>query len=334
MLPALMVTWTRRRWASAGALLIGLAMLLPAVTSAQVPPPRVGLLFLAAPEADNSQGAVAFREGMRELGYLDGQTIVFEYRYAGGKPERLSVLAADLVKSRVNVIVAIGYQAAKAAKGATRSIPIVMAPAGDPLADGLVTSLARPDANVTGVALLSPEVRSKRLALLKEMAPRLTRVIVVVNPARRSNIAELERTATRLGVQIEWVEAAGPGMLDSLRQRVRTGQVHGIYTVESPLIDGIASRIAEVAREHRLPSVFPFKEAVEAGGLMSYATSFPETQRRAATYVHRLLNGARPSDLPIVQADRFELAVNLKTARAIGLTVPPSILAQAVLVIE
>jgi ABC-type uncharacterized transport system substrate-binding protein len=191
-----MATWTRRRWASAATLVIGLAVLHPGATSAQAQVPRVGLLFLAAPEADNSQRAVAFREGMRELGYLEGQTVVFEYRHAGGKPERLSALATDLVRSRVNVIVAVG-------------------------------------------------------------------------------------------------------------------------------------RIAEIAREHRLPSVFPFKEAVEAGGLMSYATSFAETQRRAATYVHRLLNGARPGDLSIEQANRFELVVNLRTARAIGLTVPPSILAQA-----
>ncbi|HET8531224.1 MAG TPA: ABC transporter substrate-binding protein [Methylomirabilota bacterium] len=329
-----MAIWTRRRWTSAAALLIGLAVLYPTATSAQAPPPRVGLLFLPPPEADNSQRAVAFREGMRELGYLEGQTVVFEYRHAGGKPERLSALATDLVRSQVNVIVAVGFQAAHAAKGATRDIPIVMAPAGDPVSQGLVTSLARPDGNVTGVALLSPEVRSKRLALLKEMVPKLTRVAVLVNPARRSDITELESAATRLGVRIEWVEITGPEMLDALRRRVRTGQVHGIYTVESPLIDGIAARIAEIAREHRLPSAFPFKEAVEAGGLMSYATSFAETQRRAASYVHRLLNGARPGDLSIEQADRFELVVNLKTARAIGLTVPPAILAQADRVIE
>jgi putative ABC transport system substrate-binding protein len=328
-----MATWIGWRWASAAVLAIGLVGLLPAATSAQAPVPRVGLLFLAAPEADNSQRAAGLREGMRELGYLEGQSVAFEYRYAGGNRERLAVLATDLVGSGVDVIVAVGYQAALAAKGATQSIPIVMAPAGDPVAQGLVTNLARPDGNVTGVALLGPEVRSKRLSLLKEMVPKLTRLAVVVNPGR-PDLRELERVGARVGVRIEWVEIAGSDMLDALRRRVRTGQVQGIYTVESPVIDGIAPQIAEIAREHRLPSVFPFKEAVEAGGLLSYSASFTETQRRAASYVHRLLKGARPGDLPIEQVNRFELAVNLKTARAIGLAVPRSILARADQIIE
>ena len=310
----------------------------PAPALAQAAPPRVGLLFLVAPEADNSRRASAFRERMRELGYEEGRTIAYEYRHAGGKPERLHVLASELVQSRVEVIVTVGFQATKAAKGATRTIPVVMAPAGDPVAQGLVKSLARPEGNVTGVALLSPEVRSKRLALLKELVPQLTRVAVLVNPAQRAAAGavatELERTAGRLGIRLDWVELAGAEGLEPLRRRLRAAPVQGLYTVESPLIDGIASRIAEIAREHRLPSAFPFREAVEAGGLMSYATSFADTQRRAATYVHRLLGGARPGDLSIEQADRFELVVSLKTARAIGLTVPRAILAQADQVIE
>ena len=328
-----MATWIGWRWASAAVLAIGLVGLFPAATAAQAPVPRVGLLFLAAPEADNSQRAAGLREGMRELGYHEGQSVAFEYRYAGGNRERLASLATDLVGSRVEVIVAVGYQAALAAKGVTQSIPIVMAPAGDPVAQGLVTNLARPDGNVTGVALLGPEVRSKRLSLLKEMVPKLTRLAVVVNPGR-PDLRELERVGARVGVRIAWVEIAGSEMLDALRRRVRTGQVQGIYTVESPVIDGIAPQIADIAREHRLPSVFPFKEAVEAGGLLSYSASFTETQRRAASYVHRLLKGARPGDLPVEQVNRFELVVNLKTARAIGLTVPRSILARADQVIE
>lgn len=331
-----MATWTRRGWAGAAALMVGLALAVAGLSAAwaQSTAARVGILFLAIPESDNSQRATALREGLRELGYVEGQHVVFEYSYAGGKPERLPALAAKLVRGRVDVIVAVGFQAAIAAKAATKSIPIVMAPAGDPITQGLVTNLARPEANVTGVALLSPEVRGKRLSLLKEMVPKLTRVAVLVNPARRSSVTELDSVAAQLGIQLEWVEITGPETLGALRRRLRALHVHGIYTVESPLIDGIAPRIAEIAREQRLPSVFPFKEAVEGGGLMSYATSFAETQRRAASFVHRILTGARPGDLSVEQADRFELAVNLKTARAIGLTVPPSILAQAHQIIE
>ena len=325
------MTTSNRAWARAGAFLIGLALAVP--VAAQTAAPRVGILFLASPETDNSQRAGALREGLREFGYVEGQTVLLEYRYAGGKPERLPELATDLVRSRVDVIVAVGFQAALAAKGVTKSIPIVMAPVGDPVSQGLVTNLARPEGNVTGVALIAPDVRSKRMALLKEMVPKLTRVLVLV-PAQHSAVAELESTAARLGVRIEWMEFQGPGTLDALRRRLRDMQIQGIYTVESPLIDGIAPRVAEIAREQRLPSVFPFKEAVEGGGLMSYATSFADTQRRAASYVHRLLKGARPGDLAVEQAGRFELVVNLKTAKAIGLTVPPSILAQADRVIE
>jgi putative ABC transport system substrate-binding protein len=326
---------TRRRWLRAVALAIGLA---PAVVGlaawAQPAPPRVGILFLASPESDNSRKALALREGLRELGYAEGQNVAFEYRYAGAKPERLRGLAADLVRKRVDVIVAVGYQAALAAKAATTAVPIVMAPAGDPIRQGLVTNLARPDGNITGVALMSPEMRAKRLSLLKEMVPRLARVAVVVDPARRPTVTEIEHAAVALGVRLEWVEVTGPEALDALRRRLRAAQVDGLYAVENPVLDGMAPRIAEIAREQKLPSVFPFREAVEAGGLMSYATSFAETQRRAASFVHRILKGEKPGDLSIEQPDRFELVVNLKTAKAIGLTVPPSIMVQANQVIE
>jgi putative ABC transport system substrate-binding protein len=327
---------TRRRWLRAAALAIGLA---PAVAGApaawaQPAPSRVGILFLASPESDNSRKALALREGLRELGYAEGRDVAFEYRYAGGRPERLRGLAADLVRGRVDVIVAVGYQAALAAKAATTAVPIVMAPVGDPVIQGLVPNLARPGGNITGVALMGPEIRAKRLSLLKEMVPGIGRVAVVVNPARRSTVPEIESTAAILGVEIEWVEMTGPEMLDALRRRLRTARVHGIYTVESPLLDGIAPRIAEIAREQRLPSVFPFREAVEAGGLMSYATSFAETQRRAAAFVHRILKGEKPGDLSVEQPDRFEMVVNLRTAKAIGVTVPPSIMVQASQVIE
>ena len=327
---------TRRRWLGAVVLLAGLAATVtePGAAWAQAGAARVGILFLAKPEADNSQRALALREGLRELGYAEGQNVAFEFRYADGRPERLRALAGDLVRLPVDVIVAVGYQAALAAKAATTTVPIVMAPVGDPIIQGLVTNLARPGGNITGVALMSPEIRAKRLSLLKEMVPGIGRVAVVVNPARRSTVPEIESTAATLGVEIEWVEMTGPEMLDALRRRLRAARVHGIYTVESPLLDGIAPRIAEIAREQRLPSVFPFREAVEAGGLMSYATSFAETQRRAASFVHRILRGEKPGDLSVEQPDRFEMVVNLKTAKAIGVTVPPSIMVQASQVIE
>lgn len=320
------------------ALVVGLVLALLApgggVVLAQPAVARIGILFLARPESDNSQRALALREGLRELGYVEGQNVVFEYRYAEGNPERLRRMASDLVKARVDLIVAVGFQAATAAKAVTATVPIVMAPAGDPVVQGLVTNLARPGRNITGVALMSPEVRSKRLSLLKEMVPKLDRVAVLVNPLRRPTVTELESTATRLRVQIEWMEITGSETLETLQRRLRAAQVQGIYTVESPLLDGIAPRIAEAAREQKLPSVFPFREAVEGGGLMSYASSFADVQRRAASYVHRILTGARPGDLSVEQPDRFELVVNLKTAKAIGLQVPPSILIQAHQVIE
>jgi putative ABC transport system substrate-binding protein len=312
-----------------------LAVLPPAILRAQPVPARVGVLLLTSPEADNSRRALDLRDGLRELGYVEGRTIVFEYRYAGGRPDRLTPLAVELVKARVDVIVSVGFQATIAARVATRTVPIVMAPAGDPVAQGLVESLARPGGNVTGVALMTTEVRAKRLALFRLMLPRLRRVAVVLEPnLRRSTLKDVETSATAMGVQIEWVEVAGPRMLDSLAGRLRDAQVQGVYTAENPIIDGLAPRIAEIARQQRLPSVFAFRDAVEAGGLMSYGTSFPNTQRRAATYVQRILNGANPAELPIEQAERFELVVNLRTARAIGVTVPPSILVQADQVIE
>jgi len=319
------------------ALVVVLGLIASAADSsrAEPAPPRVGVLLLASPEADNSRRALDLRAGLRELGYVEGKTIAFEYRYAGGRPDRLGALAADLVQARVDVIVSVGFQAAAAARAATRTVPIVMAPAGDPVAQGLVESLARPGGNVTGVALMTTEVRAKRLALFREMLPRLSRVALVLQPdVARSTLKDVETSAATMGVHIEWVELVGARGLGSLAGRLRAARVQGVYTAENPIIDGLAPRIAEILRQQRLPSVFAFREAVEAGGLMSYGTSFAGTQRRAASYVQRILNGASPAELPIEQAERFELVVNLKTARAIGVTVPTSVLLQADHVIE
>lgn len=205
-----------------------------------------------------------------------------------------------------------------------------MAPAGDPVGQGLVESLGRPGGNITGVALMTTEVRARRLALFREMLPRLSRVAILIEPhVHRSTLRDVEGAAGTMGIHIEWVEVAGREQLDSLASRLRAAQVHGVYIAENPIIDGIAPRIATISRQQRLPTVFAFRDAVEAGGLMSYGASFPATQRRAAVYVHKILGGASPAEMPIEQADRFELIVNRKTARLLGLTVPPSILLQA-----
>ena len=297
---------------------------------AQPAPARVGVLLLASPDADNSRRARDLREALRDLGYVEGRNVAFEFRYAEGLPDRLQARAAELVERRVDVLVTVGFQATAAARAVSRTVPIVMAPAGDPVGQGLVDSLGRPGGNVTGVALMTTEVRARRLALFREMLPRLSRVAIVIEPnVQRSTLRDVEGAAGTMGIHIEWLEVAGREQLDSLPARLRAAQVHGVYIAENPIIDGIAPRIATISRLQRLPTVFAFREAVEAGGLMSYGASFPAMQRRAAVYVHKILSGASPAEMPIEQADRFELIVNRKTARLLGVTVPPSILVQA-----
>jgi putative ABC transport system substrate-binding protein len=323
-----MVIWLR------GALAILLAGLGPVLAGgpavAQPAPARIGVLLLATPDADNSRRARDLREALRDLGYVEGRNVAFHFRYAEGHPDRLVARAAELVQTRVDVMVTVGFQATAAARAVTRSVPIVMAPAGDPVGQGLVDSLGRPGGNVTGVALMTTEVRARRLALFREMLPRLSRVAIVIEPnVHRSTLLEVEAAAASMGLHIEWVEVGGREQLDSLATRLRAAQVHGVYVAENPIIDGIAPRIATISRQQRLPTVFAFRDAVAAGGLMSYGASFPATQRRAAVYVHKILSGASPAEMPIEQADRFELIVNRGTARLLGLTVPPSILLQA-----
>jgi ABC-type uncharacterized transport system substrate-binding protein len=309
------------------------APLVPAAQSA----PRIGVLFLASPETDNTRRAAGLREGLRDLGYVEGQNVVLEYRYAGGNADRLPELAAGLLQAQVDVIVAIGFQAALAAHRVTTTVPIVMAPVGDPIARGLVASLGRPGGNVTGVSLMTTEVVPKRLSLLKEVVPALARLGFILHSSMRGlqdRLKSIERAAATMGIEIVWLEIAGPETVGSLRQRIRAARVQALATMDHPITDGLAPRIARIALQERLPTVFPFREAVEAGGLMSYATNIVALQRRAATYVHRILKGTRPADLPVEQADQFELVVNLKVARTLRLTIPSSILLQATQVIE
>ena len=323
-----MVTWLRLALAI---VLVGAGPALAGGSAvAQPAPARVGVLLFSSADADNSRRARDLREALRDLGYVEGRNISFEFRYADGRPDRLEARAAELVQSRVDVIVAVGFQATGAARAATRTVPIVMAPAGDPVGQGLVESLSRPGGNITGVTLMTTEVRAKRLALFREMVPRLSRIAMLIAPyVHPSTLRDVESAARSMGIQIELVEIGGREHLESLAPRLRAAQVHGVYMTEAPVIDGHAPRIAAIALQQRLPTVFAFRDAVEAGGLMSYGASFPALQRRAAVYVQKILSGASPAEMPIDQADRFELIVNRKTARLLGVTVPPSILLQA-----
>jgi putative tryptophan/tyrosine transport system substrate-binding protein len=317
-----------RALARAVALTIGLgaagaaSLVLPAESAGKLA--RIGVLFLTGPHNDPTLGAIGLREGLRDLGYVEGQSVVLEYRYAEDKADRLPHLAASLVRAPVDVLVVVGFQAALAAQGVTTTIPIVMAPVGDPVARGLVANLARPGANVTGVSLMTTELIPKRLSLLKEVLPRLSRLGLIRHPSTRG----------REGIEIVWLEIAGPETLGALRQAIRMARVQALSSVDHPVTAGLDPRIAEIALQERLPAAFPFREAAEAGGLLSYATNITALQRRAATYVHRILTGTKPGDLPVEQADQFELVVNLRTAKALGLKIPSEVLLQASHVIK
>ena len=304
----------------------------PLVADAQPPGKgyRIGVLEvvdLAANEANVS----AFRQGMGALGYEEGQHFVIEYRSADGRTERLSDLATELVGLKVDVIVTRGTPAALAAKQATRSIPIVMATSGDPVAEGIVASLARPGGNVTGLHTMAPpELGGKRLQLLKEAVPGSSRVGILWNPRDIYPpliVRDTERAARAMGVQLKSLEVLGP--FDQVFESALVGQIDALITVEDYLMLNYRPRIVEFAAMSRLPAIYGLREFVDSGGLMSYGTDRRDLYRRGATYVHRILTGTRPADLPVERPVKFELAINLKTARVLGLTIPPALLRRA-----
>jgi putative ABC transport system substrate-binding protein len=289
--------------------------------------PRIGFL-VAASASDSAYARLieAFRQGLRDLGYVEGRNIVIEYRYAGEKYERLPALAAELVRLKVDVIVSHGTPGPLAAKQATSAIPIVMTSAGDPVGSGLVSSLVRPGGNVTGLSLMVPELGGKRLQLLKEILPGLSRVAVLWNAAvpYASLVArETEATATMLGVQLQSLVVRGPDDFAG-----------ALTAVEDPLTITKRTQIVDFAAKSRLPAIYGVKEFVDAGGLMSYGANLADLYRRAATYVDKILKGAKPADLPVQQPTKFEFVINLKTAKALGLTIPPSVLLRADEVIQ
>jgi putative ABC transport system substrate-binding protein len=296
---------------------------------------RIGVLETVA-AASNVANLSAFRQGLRELGYVEGQNFVIEYRSADGRSERLANLASELVRLKVDVIVTRGTPAALSAKQATTTIPIVMASSGEPAAEGIVASLARPEGNVTGFHIIAPaELGGRRLQLLKEAVPGSSRIGILWNPADIQPpliVRQTERVARVMGVQLKSLEVQGREGLETFDRAFEAalmGQVDALIAVEDTLTFTYRARIVEFAAMSRLPAIYGLREFVDAGGLMSYGTDRRDLFRRSATYVHRILKGARPTDLPVEHPTKFELAINLKTARTLGLTIPPSLLRRA-----
>ncbi len=298
--------------------------------------PRIGMLRTGSP-SDRPEQIEAFRKGLRDLGYVEEQNIAIEFRYAEGREDRLPDLVAELVRLKVDVIVASGAVAIRAAKQATTTIPIVMAEVGDPVRTGLVASLARPGGNITGSTILGAELGAKRLQLLKETVPKLSRVAFLWNPANPSNrlhFEDIQLGAKALGVALQSVEIRSPDGFDSAFTAITRERPNGLIVTADPLHQLHVGRIIEFAARRRLPAMYLLRENVEAGGLMSYGASLLDLYRRAATYVDKILRGAKPGDLPVEQPTKFELVINLKTAKALGLKIPQSVLSRADEVIQ
>ncbi len=299
--------------------------------------PRIG--YLALNPTANPHLHEAFRQGLRDLGYVEGRNVVIESRDAEGKPERLPALAAELVALKVDVLVAQPTVAALAAKQATRTLPIVF-PVADPVSSGLVTSLARPGGNLTGLSILAPEMVGKGLELLKQAVPGVSRVAVLWDPGAfpertaKDMRKEVEVAARALGVRLQFIEARGPDDFDRAFSEMTRARAGALTVLGGSMLFSERKRLVDLAAKNRLPAVYPWREGVDAGGLMAYGPNVADLFRRAATYVDKILKGAKPGDLPIEQPTKFELVINLKTAKALGLTIPRSLLQRADQVIE
>jgi len=297
---------------------------------------RIGLLSSASSSAGANR-LQAFKQGLRELGYVEGQNLTIEYRFAEGRENRLSALAADLVRLKVDVIVTQGSLATQIARRTSPTIPIVFAVAGDPVEGKLVTNLARPDGNVTGFAVMGAETTAKRLEVLREAVPGVTRFAALWNPSNPSSEPEWKATeaaATALGVHAQSVEVVDPERLGAAFTAMTGAGVGGVNVLSDSMLFGQRMRIANLSAQYRLPAVAWTREFSESGLLMVYGPDVADMHRRAATYVHKLLGGAKPADLPVEQPTKFELVINLKTAKQIGLTIPPNVLVRADRVIK
>jgi putative ABC transport system substrate-binding protein len=293
--------------------------------------PRIGHLAAASLSAVAAR-TEAFRQGLRELGYVEGRNIVIEYRSAEGKLDRIPALAAELVRLKVDVIVTGGPTATRAAKEATSTIPIVMTQDSDPIGTGFVASLARPGGNITGLSTLAPEISGKQLELLKEIVPRLSRVAVIwtsTQPGNAQALKETELAAGTFGVRLQYLDVLISKDIETAFRAASKGRAEAVLVLGGPVLNSHRTQIADLAAKNRLPAIYDRREYVEAGGLMSYATSITDLDRRAAIYVDKILKGAKPADLPVEQPTKFELIINLKAAKQIGLTIPPNMLVRA-----
>jgi putative ABC transport system substrate-binding protein len=299
--------------------------------------PRVGYLRLTSP-ADRPHQLDAFRQRLRELGWVEGQNIVIDYRFAEGRLDRLSDFAAELVRLKVDVIVSLGTQGVTAAKNATETIPIVMIAVRDPIGTGLIASLARPGGNVTGVSgYAGLESVAKQLELLKEMVPKASSVAILSNPTNAYHqlaIKEVNVAAQALGVQLQLLEARDASDFDGAFAAMAKERVGALLVLSDVIFNSHGTRLADLAASRRLPTANAVRESVEAGGLMSYGPSFLDSYRRSAAYVDKILKGTKPADLPVEQPTKFELVINLQTAKRLGLTIPPTLLSLADEVIE
>jgi putative ABC transport system substrate-binding protein len=329
---------TRLRLAFGITLLLG-ELLSPVAAETQQTATSARIGYLGLDLANVPRLREAFLHGLRDLGYVEGHNVVIEYRDAEGKLERLPALAAELVALKVDVIVAGGQPQALAAKQATKTVPIVFASGPDPVASGLVTSLARPGGNVTGLSSLNRDLMSKRLEQLKQAVPKVSRVAVLWHPDERERPGkdirkEAEISAATMGVLLQFVEARGPADFDRAFSEMTMARAGALTVLPSSTFYTVRRRLVDLAAKNALPAMYPWRECVDAGGLMSYGSDQADLYRRAATYVHRILKGTKPGDLPVEQPTKFELVINLKAARALGLTIPPSVLARANEVME
>jgi putative tryptophan/tyrosine transport system substrate-binding protein len=293
--------------------------------------PRIGFVSGASGDASNPGPQVeAFRQGMRDLGYVEGKNIRIEYRYIEGKSERIPSFVAELVQLKVDVLVVTNPPSTRAAKQMTKTIPVVIVTTADPVATGIIDSLARPGGNITGLTRLTRELSGKRLELFKEAVPGISRVGVLWTPGASTNLKEYEPAAHALMIPLESLELHNPKRdLDGAFQVATRANVNGLIIITTATLYPYRKQIAELAKTNRLPSMFEGSEWVNAGGLMSYSANEAESFRRAAIYVDKILKGAKPADLPVEQPTKFEFVVNLKTAKQIGLTIPPNVLARA-----